>query len=60
MTHDLGYHLRLQFNLFKIVNLFKNAVGLNMSLKIYFLYSHLDYILLNLGAENDEQGEHFH
>lgn len=31
-----------------------------MSIKMHFLYSHLDFFPLNLGAESDEQGERFH
>ena len=36
------------------------AVGCNMSLKIHFLESHLDFFLENLGEVNDEHGERFH
>ena len=32
----------------------------NMSLKIHFLHSHLDFFPENLGAVSDEQGERFH
>jgi len=35
-------------------------MGCNMSLKIHFLYSHLDFFPDNLGAVSDEHGEHFH
>jgi len=31
-----------------------------MSLKIYFLHSHLDFFPSNLGAVSDEHGERFH
>lgn len=31
-----------------------------MSLKVYFLNSHLDYFPENLGAVSEEQGERFH
>jgi hypothetical protein len=31
-----------------------------MSLKIYFLNSHLDFFPENLGAVSEEQGERFH
>jgi hypothetical protein len=31
-----------------------------MSLKIHFLYSHLDFFPDNLGAVSDEHGERFH
>ncbi|UYV60728.1 hypothetical protein LAZ67_1002045 [Cordylochernes scorpioides] len=36
------------------------ALGCNMSLKIHFLHSHLDFFPDNLGAVNDEHGERFH
>jgi len=32
----------------------------NMSLKIHFLHSHLDFFPANLGAVSDKQGERFH
>lgn len=32
----------------------------NMSLKLHFLHSHLDFFPQNLGAVSDEQGERFH
>ena len=32
----------------------------NMSVKVHFLYSHLDYFPENLGAISEEQGERFH
>ena len=35
-------------------------LGCNMSLKIHFLFSHLDYFPQNLGAVSEEQGERFH
>ena len=31
-----------------------------MSLKIHFLYSHMDFFPKNLGDESDEHGECFH
>ena len=31
-----------------------------MSVKVHFLYSHLDYFPENLGAFSEEQGERFH
>lgn len=34
--------------------------GCNMSVKVHFLHSHLDYFLKNLGAVSEEQGERFH
>jgi hypothetical protein len=35
-------------------------LGCNMSLKMHFLFSHLDFFRDNLGAVSDEQGERFH
>ena len=32
----------------------------NMSVKVHFLHSHLDYFPKNLGAFSEEQGERFH
>jgi hypothetical protein len=32
----------------------------NMSLKMHFLFSHLDFFLLNCGGVGDEHGERFH
>jgi hypothetical protein len=36
------------------------AMGCNMSLKIHFLHSHLDFFPQCLGAVSDEHGERFH
>ncbi|UYV75986.1 hypothetical protein LAZ67_13002030 [Cordylochernes scorpioides] len=36
------------------------STGCNMSLKIHFLHSHLDFFPDNLGAVSDEHGERFH
>ncbi|UYV82630.1 hypothetical protein LAZ67_22000257 [Cordylochernes scorpioides] len=36
------------------------ALGCNMSLKIHFLHSHLDFFPDNLGAVSDEHSERFH
>ena len=36
------------------------AAGCNMSLKIHFLDSHIDFFPSNLGAVSDEHGERFH
>ena len=36
------------------------AMGCNMSLKIHFLESHLDFFLENIGEISDEHGERFH
>ena len=35
-------------------------MGCQMSLKIYFLHSHIDFFPANLGAVSDEHGERFH
>jgi len=35
-------------------------MGCNMSLKIHFLESHLDFFPENLGEVNDEHSERFH
>jgi len=36
------------------------GMGCNMSLKIHYLHSHLDFFPENLGDESDEHGERFH
>jgi hypothetical protein len=36
------------------------SLGCNMSLKIHFLHSHLDFFPSNCGAVSDEHGERFH
>ena len=38
---------------------FKN-LGYNMSIKMHYLFSHIDRFPENLGAMSDEQGERFH
>jgi hypothetical protein len=35
-------------------------LSFKMSLKLYFLASHIDYFPPNLGAVSEEQGERFH
>ena len=35
-------------------------LGCNMSLKIHFLHSHLDFFPVKCGSVSDEHGEHFH
>ena len=42
-----------------MLNLFK-AMNCNMSLKVQFLHSHLDFLPENLGDVSDEHGERFH
>ena len=37
-----------------------HKLGCNMSVKVYFLHSHLEYFPENLGALSEEQGESFH
>jgi hypothetical protein len=36
------------------------TLGCNMSIKMHFLYSHLDIFRENLGDVSEEQGERFH
>jgi hypothetical protein len=36
-----------------------HILGCNMSLKVHFLFSHLNLFLKNLGAVSEEQGERF-
>lgn len=45
-----------------VENLLQNyeRMGVNMSLKIHFLHSHLDFFPENLGGMSDEHGERFH
>ena len=35
-------------------------LGMNMSIKVHFLHSHMDQFPKNLGNVSDEQGEGFH
>ena len=35
-------------------------LGCNMSMKMHFLFSHLDYFPENLGFLSEEHGERFH
>ena len=47
----------------EVVHEFLEAYGemrCNMSIKIHFLHSHLDFFPDNLGQFSDEQGERFH
>lgn len=37
-----------------------HTLGCNMSIKVHFLYSHLDKFPKNLGDVSEEQGERFH
>ena len=43
----------------ELLTSYKN-LGCNMSLKIHFLHSHLEFFPENLGAVSDEHGERFH
>lgn len=43
----------------KMLNAYQQ-LGCNMSLKIHFLHSHLDFFPENLGDVSDEHGERFH
>ncbi|KAI6647174.1 hypothetical protein LOD99_8827 [Oopsacas minuta] len=43
----------------ELIDSYKN-LGCNMSVKVHFLHSHIDYFLENLGAVSEEQGERFH
>ena len=36
------------------------ALGARMSIKLHYLFSHLDYFPENLGDVSEEQGERFH
>ena len=42
-----------------MIDSYKN-MGCNMSLKIHFLYSHLDFFPSNCGDVSDQHGERFH
>jgi len=35
-------------------------LGCNMSIKMHYLFSHIDWFPENLGSMSDEQGERFH
>lgn len=48
-----------QDNVKELISSYKH-LGCNMSLKIHFLDSHLDFFPPNLGAVSDEHGERFH
>ena len=37
-----------------------SILGCNMSIKVHFLFSHLEQFPVNLGKVSDEQGERFH
>ena len=37
-----------------------HELGANMSVKVHYLFSHIDHFPTNLGAVSDEQGERFH
>ncbi|XP_076659865.1 uncharacterized protein LOC143363151 [Halictus rubicundus] len=47
-------------NFNKKLNKLEKRLGCNMSLKMHFLHSHLDFFPANLGDVSDEHGERFH
>ncbi|GBM35559.1 hypothetical protein AVEN_106778-1 [Araneus ventricosus] len=49
----------LQYLRLKFPKVYK-TMGCNMSLKIHFLHSHLEFYPENLGSVSDEHGEQFH
>jgi len=57
----LGNHKAVNYRdvLQDLLNSYK-AMGCNMSLKIHFLDSHLEFFPENLGEVSDEHGERFH
>ena len=55
-NHKAENHHQLIQNMLKSYE----RMGCRMSLKIYFLHSHLDFFPANLGAVSDEHGERFH
>jgi len=59
--HFLGNHKAANYQdvVQDLLTLYK-AMGCNMSLKIYFLESHLDFFPENLSKVSDEQSERFH
>jgi hypothetical protein len=61
MKTFLGYHKAENYH--EIVSDLMTAykpMGCNISLKVHFLDSHLDFFPQNLGAVSDEHGERFH
>ena len=54
--HKAENHHQLIENMLKSYE----KMGCRMSLKMYFLHSHLDFFPANLGAVSDEHGERFH
>jgi hypothetical protein len=61
VSNFLGNHK--SSNYVQLVDSLLEAYGLmncNMSLKMHFLHSHLDFFPANLGDVSDEQGERFH
>jgi len=57
----LGNHKAFNYHdvMQDLLTLYK-AMGCNMSLKIHFLDSHLDFFPENLGKVSDKHGERFH
>ena len=62
VVHDFLGNRRVENSDMLIENLLRNyeIMGCNMSLKIHFLHSHLDFFPDNFGAVSEEQGERFH
>jgi hypothetical protein len=54
-TKDKNYKVLVK----DLLNPFQ-TMGCNMSLKIHFLNSHLDFFLLNLSTVSNKHGERFH
>jgi len=52
--------LQISENLYKILMDSYEQLEFNMSLKMHFLFSHLDFFPLNFGALSDKHGERFH
>ncbi|KYM94050.1 hypothetical protein ALC62_15341, partial [Cyphomyrmex costatus] len=61
VNHFLGNHKAENYEelISELLKAYK-SLGCNMSLKIHFLHSHLDFFPQNLGAVSDEHGERFH
>jgi site-specific DNA-adenine methylase len=54
-----GYSYNYKDLVEELLSLYQK-LGCNMSLKIHFLRSHLDYFPENCGSVSDEHGERFH
>ncbi|GBN14787.1 hypothetical protein AVEN_206984-1 [Araneus ventricosus] len=58
-THFVGNKKAENYIVGDMVKCFR-VIDCNMSLKLHFLDSHLDFFPQNLGAISDEHGERFH